>query len=91
MQVYTYEGAPNPQRLAMFMKYKGIELETHVVDMAAQEQLTDAYRAINPDATVPCLVLDDGEVISQVIGMWALALIRVGSTKKPGRSILLPP
>ncbi len=71
MKVYTYEGAPNPQRLAMFMKYKGIELETEVVDMAVQEQLTDAYRAINPDATVPCLVLDDGEVISQVIGMCA--------------------
>lgn len=71
MKVYTYEGAPNPQRLAMFMKYKGIELDTEVVDMANQEQLTDAYRAINPDATVPCLVLDNGAVISQVIGMCA--------------------
>ncbi len=69
MKVYTFEGAPNPQRLAMFMRYKGIELNTEVVDMANREQLSDAYRAINPDATVPCLVLDDGEVISQVIGM----------------------
>lgn len=69
MKVYTFKGAPNPERLAMFMQYKGIELDTEVVDMANKEQLSDAYRAINPDATVPCLVLDNGAVISQVIGM----------------------
>jgi glutathione S-transferase len=69
MKLYTYDSAPNPQRLAMFMKYKGIELETHVVDMAKAEQLTDEYRAINPDGTVPALILEDGTVLSQVIGM----------------------
>ena len=69
MKVYTYPAAPNPQRLAAFMKYKGIEIETEEVDMAVQAQLSEEYRAINPDATVPCLVLDDGTVISQVIGM----------------------
>jgi len=69
MKVYTFPSAPNPQRLALFMQYKGIELETEEVDMAAQAQLSDAYRALNPDATVPCLQLDDGTVLSQVIGM----------------------
>jgi glutathione S-transferase len=51
------------------MRYKGIELETIEVDMMNQEHLADAYRALNPDATVPCLELDDGTVLSQVIGM----------------------
>ena len=69
MKVHTFPPAPNPQRLSLFMKYKGIELETVEVDMANQEQLSDAYRALNPDATVPCLELDDGTVLSQVIGM----------------------
>lgn len=69
MKVYTYPPAPNPQRLALFMQYKGIELDTEEVDMAAQAQLSDAYRQLNPDATVPCLQLDDGTVLSQVIGM----------------------
>jgi len=69
MKVHTFPPAPNPQRLALFMKYKGIDLETVEVDMGAQEQLSDTYRALNPDATVPCLELDDGTVLSQVIGM----------------------
>jgi glutathione S-transferase len=33
------------------------------------EQLGDAYRAINPECTVPALVLDDGTVLTEVIGM----------------------
>jgi glutathione S-transferase len=68
MKVYTYPAAPNPQRLAAFMRYKGIEIDTQEIDMGQQEQLSDAYRAINPDCTLPALVLDDGTVISQVIG-----------------------
>lgn len=68
MKIYTYDPAPNPQRLAAFMKYKGIDIETQQVDMTTGEQLTDDYRAINPDCTVPTLVLDDGTVLSQVIG-----------------------
>ena len=69
MKVYTYPPAPNPQRLALFLRYKGIELATEEVDMMAQAQLSDSYRELNPDATVPCLQLDDGTVLSQVIGM----------------------
>lgn len=68
MKVYTYDPAPNPRRLALFMKYKGIELETHQIDLMSLEQLSDEYRAINPECTVPTLVLDDGTALTQVIG-----------------------
>ena len=68
MKIYNFEAAPNGQRLAMFTRYKGLEIDTQPVDMANGEQLTEAYRAINPDCTVPALVLDDGTVLSQVIG-----------------------
>ncbi|WP_300321696.1 glutathione S-transferase family protein [Accumulibacter sp.] len=69
MKLYTYDRAPNPRRLAMFMKYKGIELETQQVDLMKGEQLGEPYRAINPDQTVPALLLDDGSVLSEVIGI----------------------
>jgi len=69
MKLYTYDRAPNPQRLALFMKYKGIEIETEQVDLMAAEQFSDEYRALVPDCTVPALVLDDGSLLSEVIGI----------------------
>ncbi|MCB1967164.1 MAG: glutathione S-transferase family protein [Candidatus Accumulibacter sp.] len=69
MKLYTYDRAPNPRRLAMFMKYKGIELDSQQVDLMKGEQLGEQYRAINPDQTVPALKLDDGSVLSEVIGI----------------------
>ncbi|MDX1736249.1 MAG: glutathione S-transferase family protein [Halioglobus sp.] len=69
MKIYTYDPAPNPQRLALFMKYKGIELDTEQVDMANAEQLTPEHLAINPGGTLPVLVLDDGSTLGAVIGI----------------------
>ncbi len=69
MKLYSFDSAPNPQRLLNFMKYKGIEIDTRQLDMANGEQLSEEYRAINPDLTVPALVLDDGTVMTEVIGI----------------------
>jgi glutathione S-transferase len=69
MKLYTFDPAPNPQRLAIFMRLKGIEIETQQIDMMTAEQLGDDYRKINPDCTVPALVLDDGTVLTEVIGI----------------------
>ena len=62
MKLYTFDAAPNPARLGKFMQYKGISLDTVQIDLGAEEQLSEAYRAIVPEATVPALVLDDGTV-----------------------------
>ena len=69
MKLYTYDPAPNPQRLTLFLKYKGIDLETRQIDMMKAEQLGEEYRAINPACTVPALVLDDGTVMTEVVGI----------------------
>jgi len=69
MKLYTFDPAPNPQRLTLFMKYKGIDLETQQIDMMAAQQLGDDYRSINPECTVPALVLDDGTVLTEVVGI----------------------
>ena len=70
MKLYTYDPAPNPQRLTLFLKLKGLAIETQQLDMPGGEHLQDAYRQINPQGTVPALVLDDGTVLSEVIGMY---------------------
>ena len=68
MKLYTYDPAPNPQRLGMFMDYQGIDIETVQVDMMTQEHLGEAYLEVNPLGTVPALVLDDGTTLTEVIG-----------------------
>lgn len=68
MKLYTYDPAPNPQRLRLFMQHKGIELETQQIDMALAAQLEDEYRSVVPAGTLPALVLDDGTVLTEVIG-----------------------
>ena len=69
MKLYTFDPAPNPKRLTLFMKHKGIEIETQQIDMMKAEQLGDEFRKINPECTVPALVLDDGTVLTEVVGI----------------------
>lgn len=67
MKLYTFEMAPNPRRLSLFMAHKGISVETINVDLGKQEQFAQEYLLINPNATVPSLVLDDGTVLTDVV------------------------
>lgn len=70
MKLYDYASAPNPRRVRIFMAEKGIAVPTIQVNLAAGEQFSDAYRAINPRCVVPALVLDDGTVIGEVLAIW---------------------
>ncbi len=66
MKLYTYDSAPNPQRVRFFLVEKGLDVASETVDLATQTQLSDAYRAINDRCDVPFLVLDDGTGIGEV-------------------------
>ena len=41
MKLYTYDPAPNPRRLTLFLKLKGIDIDTQQIDMMTAEQLGD--------------------------------------------------
>ena len=41
MKLYTYDPAPNPRRLTLFLKLKGIDIDTQQIDMMTAEQLDD--------------------------------------------------
>ena len=55
MKFYDCATAPSPRRVRIFLAEKGISIETVQVDLRNGEQFTDAFRAINPDCTVPAL------------------------------------
>ena len=69
MKLYTFPPAPNPKRLSIFLAEKGIDVETVIVDLMAGEQRKEPYLSVNPWGTVPVLVLEDGTVMTEVIGI----------------------
>jgi glutathione S-transferase len=48
----------------MLLAEKGIAHETVAVDLRSGEQLSDAYRLVNPQCTVPALRTAEGEVLT---------------------------
>lgn len=67
MKIYDTEGFPNPARvrIALAEKCATDKVEFIPIDVMGGEHRTDAFKAKNPDAVVPCLELADGSHISQ--------------------------
>lgn len=58
--LYDCATAPSPRRARILLAEKGVAHATVQVDLRGGEQLGDAYRRINPQCTVPALVVEDG-------------------------------
>ena len=66
MKLYTTKGAPNPQRLDIFLHEKSIEVEKVFVNLMEREHDDALFRSLSPFGRVPVLILDDGTSISEV-------------------------
>lgn len=60
MKFYDCVTAPSPRRVRVFLAEKGIAVPTVQIDLRSGEHFGEAFRAVNPDLTVPVLELDDG-------------------------------
>ena len=69
MKFYDCRPAPSPRRVRMFIAEKGIEIPTVEVDLRNEEQLSDAFKKINPRCTVPVLELDDGTSLTDSLAI----------------------
>ena len=56
--LYDCSTAPSPRRARILLAEKGVPHETVQIDLRNGEQLGDAYRAINPQCTVPALLIE---------------------------------
>ena len=61
--------APNPRRVRLFLKAKGLIIEERMVSLPAREHKSEAVVAKNPRGQVPFLELDDGRVIAETISI----------------------
>jgi glutathione S-transferase len=71
MKFYDCQTAPSPRRVRIFIAEKGLDIETVEINMREGEQMGEAYRAINPNCTVPTLELDDGSHLTNTAGIRA--------------------
>ncbi|MGF6756153.1 glutathione S-transferase N-terminal domain-containing protein [Paraburkholderia sp. GAS42] len=65
MKLYHSSGSPNARRVRILAAEKGLDIELVSVDLGSKEPFSERYRAINPRAVVPTLVLDDGTAIGE--------------------------
>lgn len=70
MKIYSSKFAPNPRKVLIYLKEKGIsDIEIIDLDLAKLEHKTQEYKAIAPNSRVPALQLDDGTVILETTAM----------------------
>jgi glutathione S-transferase len=62
--LYDCATAPSPRRARIFLAEKGVPFETVQIDLRSGEQMGEAYRAINPQCTVPALRTEEGSLLT---------------------------
>ena len=72
LTLYDCATAPSPRRARILLAEKGVAHHTVQVDLRSGEQFSPAYRAVNPQCTVPALQLPDGQVLTDnaAIAAW---------------------
>jgi glutathione S-transferase len=66
MKFYNSVG-PNPRVVRMFMAEKGIAVPSQDVNLMAGENRQDDHLRRNPHGQMPCLELDNGSFLSEII------------------------
>ncbi len=61
MQLYTFFRSGTAHRLRIALNLKGLTVDHLPVDLRMDAQLLPAYRAVNPQALLPALVLDGAQ------------------------------
>ena len=64
MTLYDCATAPSPRRARILLAEKGVLHATVEVDLRHGEQLSEAYRKVNPQCTVPALRTDEGLLLT---------------------------
>ncbi|MBW8299038.1 MAG: glutathione S-transferase [Hydrogenophaga sp.] len=69
MKLYDGGRAPNPRRVTVFLKEKGIEVEIVPVDMGALGHKSPEITSKNPLQRLPILELDDGTILCESVAI----------------------
>jgi len=62
--LYDCATAPSPRRARILLAEKGVAHDTVQIDLKSGAQFGSAYRAINPQCTVPALRTEEGDLLT---------------------------
>ena len=65
MKLYYFPVAPNPTKVLVYLREKGIEIELQQVSLGEGEQNESEHLARNPRGALPVLELDDGSFVTE--------------------------
>jgi glutathione S-transferase len=86
LTLYDCATAPSPRRARILLAEKGVAHATVAIDLRAGEQFGDAYRALNPQCTVPALRIDGGPVLTDNAAILAYLEARFPDPPLAGRT-----
>ncbi len=70
MKLYTYDCAPNPRRVHIYLAEKGIEIPFEQVDIVKRANRSPEFiENVNAMGGLPVLELDDGSHIAESIAI----------------------
>lgn len=69
MVFYDCPTAPSPRRTRIFLAEKSLEIETKSINIGEGEQLSSAFLEVNPRGTVPVLVTEAGNVLTENVAI----------------------
>jgi glutathione S-transferase len=84
--LYDCATAPSPRRARILLAEKGVAHETVQVDLRNGEQMSDAFRQLNPQCTVPALRTEDGLLLTDNAAIAAYLEARVPEPALLGRT-----
>jgi glutathione S-transferase len=84
--LYDCATAPSPRRARILLAEKGVAHETVHIDLRQGEQLGEAFRALNPQCTVPALRTEEGQVLTDNAAIAAYLEARYPEPPLMGRS-----
>jgi glutathione S-transferase len=69
MKLYEFPGAPNPRKVHVYIKEKGIDLTSESIDILSGQNRSPEFLKKNPLGGLPVLELDDGSHLTESLAI----------------------
>lgn len=69
MKLYVFGGAPNPKKVMVYLREKGLDIPEETVDLVSGQNRSPDFLRKNPLGGLPVLELDDGSHLTESLAI----------------------